>query len=867
MAQKKRTSVKLGLMPPLTGLVELYGSEILRAGEIACQEINDQGGVLGRPLELVVKDDGSLPETAVPAAEKLVSQGCSAIIGNLLSNSRIAVAYRVAEPRKIPYLNFSFYEGGIINRYFFHFAALPNQQIDHMIPAMKQKYGPKMFFAGNNYEWPRGSIDAAKQALTALGGEVAGEEYLPIGVKPDEIEKLLHQVALSGADVFVPYFAGLDQVNLLTGFTQKGLKSKMAVVMGHYDEAMASRLSPDVREGFYSSNTYFMTIPTEENRQYLQRLASMPGITGIWPHGNGILTNFGEGTYLCVKAFALAANQAGSLDRENLVDALETLSFSGPQGPIRMDPDTHHARVNSYLSRCERDGSFSIVENFGSNEPVIPERYRHMGTHAKATQDQEIRIAARILDYMTEGVTLIRVEDGTVIYANPGAEIIFGFDRGKLVGKKMTGLYDSANQPGEDVEKGINSILYKRGVWVGDVKYLHQKGHPIWCSVSISAFTHAEYGEVWMAVQKDITDQKQTEEELRVSQGHLSTVVTSAPLGLMALDAQGYITLCTGKSFTDMDLEGRDCIGKDLRQLFPANPEITDGFHTCLLGESAVLQIPWKKRDYEIRFSPMMSNQRVVEGATLLWMDITEQKKADRLKKEFVSTVSHELRTPLTSIRGVLGLIEGDQVGEISPKVKQLIEIAMRNTLRLSLLINDLLDMEKIEVGGMVFNFLPVDLVGVILQSVEQTNPYAQNLGVTLEVATKNQPIMVKADESRLLQVMANLISNAIKFSPAGGKVRIQAETGPDSARVRVIDSGKGISENFKPMVFQKFAQQDGADTKEKGGTGLGLAITKSILEHHQAVIDFVSDPEKGTEFFFDIPLAPQIASSPLKTR
>lgn len=123
-----KDAVKLGLMPPLTGLVGMYGAEIARAGQIACAEVNESGGILGRPLELVIEDDGSLPESAVAAATRLVDQHhCAAIIGNLLSNSRIAVAYQVAEPRRVPYLNFSFYEGSILSHYFFHFAALPNQ--------------------------------------------------------------------------------------------------------------------------------------------------------------------------------------------------------------------------------------------------------------------------------------------------------------------------------------------------------------------------------------------------------------------------------------------------------------------------------------------------------------------------------------------------------------------------------------------------------------------------------------------------------------------------------------------------------------------------------------------------------------------
>ncbi|TNE82095.1 MAG: diguanylate cyclase, partial [Gammaproteobacteria bacterium] len=138
-------TVRLGLMAPLTGIASIYGQEIERAAQVAVSEINANGGVLGKPLELVVEDDGSLPETAVPAAKRLIHEhGCSAIIGNLLSNSRIAVATQVVEDCAIPYLNFSFYEGSILSRYFFNFAALPNQQINQMIPYLERKYGPKM---------------------------------------------------------------------------------------------------------------------------------------------------------------------------------------------------------------------------------------------------------------------------------------------------------------------------------------------------------------------------------------------------------------------------------------------------------------------------------------------------------------------------------------------------------------------------------------------------------------------------------------------------------------------------------------------------------------------------------------------------
>ncbi len=349
--------IRLGLMSPLTGLVGLYGQEIVNAARIASEEINQRGGLLGRPLELIVEDDGSVPATAVPAAERLLDQhGCVALIGNLLSSSRIAVVAQVVAPRQIPLLNFSFYEGSISSRYFFNFAALPNQQIDKMIPFMAQRYGVKMFFAGNNYEWPRGSIDAAKRVLQRLEGTVVGEEYLSIGAGKDEIEHLLEQLACSGADVFVPYFAGSDQLAILTRFAERGLKQRMAVVMGHYDEMLVSQLPPSVREGLYSSSTYFMSLRTAENHRLLQQLARQPGVTGIWPHGNGVLTNFGEAAYLCVHAFARAVEAAGSVAAEALIGALEQVWVSGPARRGR-DGRRHPSRQRECVSgllQCRR---------------------------------------------------------------------------------------------------------------------------------------------------------------------------------------------------------------------------------------------------------------------------------------------------------------------------------------------------------------------------------------------------------------------------------------------------------------------------------------------------------------------------------
>ena len=521
-------------MPPLSGLVEIYGSEISNAARIACDEINERGGLLGRPLELIIEDDGSLPDTAVPAALRLVEQHrCVAIIGNLLSNSRIAVANQVAEPKRIPYLNFSFYEGSISGRYFFHFAALPNQQIDKMIPFMAQRYGLKMFFAGNNYEWPRGSIDAAKRSLLGLGGDIVGEEYLPIGASMREIDDLLAQVARSGADVFVPYFAGADQIALLTRFTEMGLKKRMAVVMGHYDEMMVSRLPAEVREGFYSSNTYFMSVDSDENRRYLQRLGKLPGITGIWPHGSGILTNFGEGAYLCVHAFAKAAEQAGTTEAEALVNALEQASVLGPQGKVVMDAQTHHASVNSYLARCNADGTFNLVEYFGRISPRIPERYREQligdKLHESPPTTQVVaRIAAETsatLNKLDTAQRILAVADmaivatdqhGIITEVNLSACQLFGYTEQEMIGMPVHQLLPPhIRQQHAALVRGFveGEETERRMASRGSVTGYRKDGSFFPLEASIAKFRH---GSEWTLVitMRDITERKRAEEDM-----------------------------------------------------------------------------------------------------------------------------------------------------------------------------------------------------------------------------------------------------------------------------------------------------------------------------------------------------------------
>lgn len=235
--------------------------------------------------------------------------------------------------------------------------------------------------------------------------------------------------------------------------------------------------------------------------------------------------------------------------------------------------------------------------------------------------------------------------------------------------------------------------------------------------------------------------------------------------------------------------------------------------------------------------------------------DIQERKRVEQMKNDFVSVVSHELRTPLTSIRGSLGLIAGGVAGELPEKAQMLVEIAAKNCERLVRLINDILDVEKIESGTMGFRFAALELMPLVEQAVEVNRAYAEELGVELRIVEPVDGARVWADADRVLQVMTNLLSNAAKFSPRGETVEIAARRGEaGTLRVAVTDHGPGIPPEFQPLVFERFAQADSSSTRQKGGTGLGLSISKAIAERHGGRVSFESEPGVATTFTFELP-------------
>ncbi len=258
---------------------------------------------------------------------------------------------------------------------------------------------------------------------------------------------------------------------------------------------------------------------------------------------------------------------------------------------------------------------------------------------------------------------------------------------------------------------------------------------------------------------------------------------------------------------------------------------------------------------------PVMVNSVLIKkasGELCVWsiiQDISERKRIEQLKNEFVSTVSHELRTPLTSISAALRMVIGGMLGELPEKIQDVLVMAGKNSQRLTLLINDLLDMEKLLAGKMVFDLKPSQMMPLLQQAVAENKAFADQYAVTYQIVAHENDQWVLIDGLRMQQVLNNFLSNAAKFSVANTRVDISLTLENDLLRVSVWDYGQGISPEFQKHIFQKFAQADATDSRKRGGTGLGLAISKELVERMGGNIGFTSEVNQGSCFYAEFPI------------
>lgn len=357
--------------------------------------------------------------------------------------------------------------------------------------------------------------------------------------------------------------------------------------------------------------------------------------------------------------------------------------------------------------------------------------------------------------------------------------------------------------------------------------------------------------------------------ELLDSQAQLRAVANNAPglLFQMALTSRNTPRLryLSGGAKRVIGISAEEALARP-EMLTGLVPPKTMQRLSVMLAQSAESGSPWSieteftRPDGRTLWMRASAEPRRDQAGTLVWdgtlFDISEEKRNEQLRNDFISTVSHELRTPLTSIRGSLGLVAAGAAGEMSQKAHKLIAIAHSNSERLVRLINDILDIEKIEAGNMPFSPRPLPLRALAEESVAASEDYLSERSVSIQLVDDALGALVMVDPDRFHQLLANLLSNAIKFSPQNGQIDVRLSRSGDYLRVSVKDRGAGIPEAFRDRIFGKFEQADASDTRAKGGTGLGLSIVKAIVERLGGQVSFESEVGVGTVFHVDLPEA-----------
>lgn len=352
--------------------------------------------------------------------------------------------------------------------------------------------------------------------------------------------------------------------------------------------------------------------------------------------------------------------------------------------------------------------------------------------------------------------------------------------------------------------------------------------------------------------------------------------VEACPNGMLMTDSSGTIVLVNGETERLFGYDRSELIGRSIEVLVPERLRKHHSGHRMRYAEHPMVRraeashaLFGLRRDgnefpVEIGLNPVHTAGGLFVLNVII--DISDRQRVDRLKDEFVATVSHELRTPLTSIAGSLGLLLGGAAGKLPDSVTRFLGIAHSNCTRLVRLISDILDIEKIESGSVVFSFKPIMLRQLAEQVIEANRGYADGFGVHVRLDPAADDGKVLVDPDRLAQVITNLASNAVKFSPRDGDVELTIAHRDGRMRIAVRDHGPGIPEDFKPRIFEKFAQADATDARQKGGTGLGLSIARKIVTRLGGTIGFVDADGGGTEFFVELPDWRQIAARQIDT-
>jgi PAS domain S-box-containing protein len=363
-------------------------------------------------------------------------------------------------------------------------------------------------------------------------------------------------------------------------------------------------------------------------------------------------------------------------------------------------------------------------------------------------------------------------------------------------------------------------------------------------------------------LQLELEERKQIEEALEQLSRQNELILNSVGEGLCGVDLQGKTTFINPAAAKLLGYSAAELLGQPIEVLLPsykteASP-LDKALHTALeqgLVHQGMDELFQRKNGsvfpVEYICTPIQEQEAIV-GVVIAFKDITERQMVERMKDEFVSVVSHELRTPLTSLHGALRMLSSGLLDNQPEKGKRLLDIAVESTDRLVRLINDILDVQRIESGKVTMEKKACSVVDLMTQAIDVMQAMADKAGVTLAAEPLSTSLWVDSD--RIMQTLTNLLSNAIKFSSSGATVWLKAQEQENYLLFQVKDQGRGIPSDKLESIFERFQQVDTSDARNHEGTGLGLAICRSIVQQHDGQIWAESTLGEGSTFYFTLP-------------
>ncbi|WP_341906060.1 CHASE domain-containing protein [Polaromonas sp. YR568] len=488
-------------------------------------------------------------------------------------------------------------------------------------------------------------------------------------------------------------------------------------------------------------------------------------------------------------------------------------------------------------------------------------------TRAYAVAQRMTADLARLAEVarLTSNSVVITDQAQRVTWVNDGFTRQYGYTPEEAQGRQVQELTGLAGNDPAALQRIEQAVVSGQGCQV-EVIHHARDGQSRWMQLEIQPRRN-EAGELvgFMQIGLDISERKRAKEQIQQANEALQNILDNLPCGLSVYD-RNLKLVAYNQQFRDLTglpdtlFENPDLGFEEIIRFMATRRDYGSGdVETSVASAIARVRAP-EKRIYErLRFDGLPLEVRGVPmpdgGFVNTYVDISERRKTDRLKSEFISTVSHELRTPLAAIYGSLKLLAGGVAGTLPAPAQNLLGVSIRNSERLVKLINDILDLEKLQAGSMKLDRSDLPLRPVLEHAMESTRPYGEPYQVSFEMVPWDGEAVVNMDPDRITQVVVNLLSNAAKFSKPGGVVRVEVSRRDSHVRVSVIDQGEGIPDEFRERIFSRFSQADGSDTRQKGGTGLGLSICKSLVEQHGGRIDYRSEVGKGTEFYFELPL------------